>query len=440
MSFFLYLAFIALTYLRPVEAFAQELQVYRPMVVLGLIGFAAALVHALSRSTCKARPRYFVLIGGLLLCISLSKITNGWMGGVSVALSDFSTSALLFLIAPLCVTSFARIRTALIVVAMSTLTLCVWGIVSYHTGYMADRLVLAQSAGEGFGDSEPVPEIPAEDNSGRYLWRVRHLGFLSDPNDFGQVIVIALPMLTLLYRPKQHLRNLMLVGIPVVAMIYTLFLTHSRGAILGVAAVLFFAARKRMGSVRSTALICIMLAGFVVTNAAGGRAFSTDEESAGGRILAWSEGLAMLSSHPVFGIGYGDFGNHFEYTAHNSYVLCFAELGLVGYFIWLAMIINAIGDLPGAATAETEEPDPDAVQCATILRLSMVGFLTCAYFLSRTYAPPLFLLLGLCVVCAQCARDQDGVETPRKWAGLTGVVLVASIALIYVMVIFKHST
>ena len=44
-----------------------------------------------------------------------------------------------------------------------------------------------------------------------------------------------------------------------------------------------------------------------------------------------------------------------------------------------------------------------AWQTASLLRSSMVGYLTCAWFLSRTYGPALFFLLALCIGAWLCA-------------------------------------
>ncbi len=112
MVFYLYLAFVALAYLRPMEAFAPELGIYRPMMILGLVALAAAVVPVLDTGRTAARKLHFVLMLALLACISLSKIANGWAGGAAVALSDFSTSALLFVLTLLNVTSIPRRRSA----------------------------------------------------------------------------------------------------------------------------------------------------------------------------------------------------------------------------------------------------------------------------------------------------------------------------------------
>jgi hypothetical protein len=427
-----------------VEAFAPELEIYRPMVILSLVALYAAVVHALGTGRTAARKLHFVLMLALLACIAISKIANGWTGGAAAALSDFSPSALLFLLTVLNVTSIPRLRLTLATIVLSTLIISVEGIAAYHYGFMADRLVLRQQIGEeGNGQQADAVDVPANDTSGQFLWRVRNIGFLSDPNDFAQVIVVALPVLGIWYRQRRSFRNVVLLGVPGAAFLYTLFLTHSRGALLGLASLLFFGMRKTLGVVKTGILVGALLVTVGVMNVAGGRGFSFQEESAGARILAWSAGLTMLRQQPLFGVGYNNFTEHHDLTAHNSFVLCFAELGLIGYFTWLALVVIAFRDVNQVANLSEEGAELTSRPYAAMLRSSLLGFLTCAYFLSRTYAPPLFLLLSLCVVTWRCAHDEESnskLLTAQRWVLPTASILVGSLALVYVMVRVKHGT
>jgi putative inorganic carbon (HCO3(-)) transporter len=444
MVFFLYLAFVALAYLRPVEAFAPELAIYRPMLILGSVALYATVVQALGAGRGAATMLHFVLMLALLAWIALSKIANGWAGGAAVALSDFSTSALLFLLTVLNVTSIPRLRVTLATIVLSMVIVSVAGIAAYHYGFMGDSLVLRQQIGEeGDGQLADALDVPANDTSGQFLWRVRYLGFLNDPNDLAQVIVVVLPLLGIWYRQRRFFSNVVLLGVPGAIFLYTIFLTHSRGSVLGLASLLFFGMRKTLGVVKTGILVGVLLGAVVVTNVAGGRGFSTQEESAGDRILAWSEGLTMLRHQPLFGVGYNSFTDHHDRTAHNSFVLAFAELGLIGYFTWLALVVTAFRDVNQVANLSEEGAEVVSRPYAAMLRSSLLGFLTCAFFLSRTYAPPLFLLLALCAVTWRCASDEVGntkLLPAQRWVLATASLLVGSIALVYVMVLAKHGT
>ena len=201
--------------------------------------------------------------------------------------------------------------------------------------------------------------------------------------------------------------------------------------------------RNALGVVKTGILVGVLLGAVVVTNVAGGRGFSAQEESAGERILAWSEGLTMLRHQPLFGVGYNSFTDHHDRTAHNSFVLGFAELGLIGYFAWLALVVTAFRDVNQVANLSEEGAEVVSRPYAAMLRSSLLGFLTCAFFLSRTYAPPLFLLLALCAATWRCASDEvrnTKLLPSQRWILATALLLVGSIALVYVMVLAKHGT
>lgn len=269
------------------------------------------------------------------------------------------------------------------------------------------------------------------------------MGFLTDPNDFGQAIVMALPFLIGGYVASKKTRSLLIVGIGFVISMYTIYLTHSRGALLGIGALLFFGIKRRLGTVKTAILLGLMAAASTAASGlAGGREFSTDEESAGGRIDAWSEGLKMLLSHPIFGIGYGNFLDYHSYTAHNTFVLCFSELGLTGYFIFIGMLVLTFKNLNRAI--EFLPDGSEEKKWAALHRTSLVGFLTCAFFLSRTYVPNLYILFALCLCASQFVPRQlvDEIQPPLatvKWVKTSAVLSIASIIAIYIIVILKNA-
>ena len=72
---------------------------------------------------------------------------------------------------------------------------------------------------------------------------------------------------------------------------------------------------------------------------------STEEDSASARIDSWSVAIELIQSYPLFGVGARQFIEHHPKTAHNSWLLCGAELGLFGYVPWLLMIYMSIKNL-----------------------------------------------------------------------------------------------
>ena len=115
-------------------------------------------------------------------------------------------------------------------------------------------------------------------------------------------------------------------------------------------------------------------------------------------------------------------------TAHNTFMLCAAELGLVGLFLFTSLLLFSFRELNGVIAGSAD--DPSVRRFATGLRAALVGFLACAWFLSRTYDPLLYILLGLCLASGRAlgktaAEQQRWVFATSLWAFLTLVLLYA---------------
>jgi putative inorganic carbon (hco3(-)) transporter len=445
MSFTLFIIYVLFTYLRPIETIAPDLAEYRPMLILWALAFVGAGFRVLVRNEVAARPVHFGLLGALVISIALSQIVNQWAGGALLVVAEFSATAMLMVLCMLNLTSFRRLQVTCVIIACGVVVLAGLSAYSFHTGFMAEELVLRQNVIDG-EDSDGPQEVqeyaaPAADKSGRYLMRVRSLGFLNDPNDFAQTMVMVLPLLLLFYAPGLALRNLLIVAAPSALLGYAIYLTHSRGALLGLGALALLVAQRVMGLSRALLLFAVVVVG-AGTVSFGGREFSTKEESAAERVEAWQEGLTMLRSKPVLGVGYGNFMDHHVRTAHNSFVLCFAELGLVGYFAWLGLIVLTYKGLVQAI--RLAPPDAPERRVAVMLRASLLAYLACAWFLSRTYSPGLFVLLGLCVASWFCVKQihgppaKAGLEEPLLWRMSTLIAMVASIAAVYAFVLVQR--
>ncbi len=149
----------------------------------------------------------------------------------------------------------------------------------------------------------------------------------------------------------------------------------------------------------------------------------------------------MLKASPLFGVGkgmYGDFSEH-GLVAHNSFVHCWAELGLFGYFFWLGMVIASAKDGWALSKAQPVGED-DAAELSRLGRAGfagLAGFMAAAMFLSRTYVAPLYILFALLAALRQiyeanCGPLQAAFQ-PRDWKLVLAAELV-SIPALYVAV------
>ena len=257
-------------------------------------------------------------------------------------------------------------------------------------------------------------------------------GVIGDPNDFGQLLVCAAPLTFFFWRAKKPFRNIAIVILPVCVLLFGVYLTHSRGALLALSMIAIVAARRRIGTVPALLLVSGFFVAAMALHFTGGRGISA--ESGADRTELWSESLQILKSHPLFGVGGGSLSDYIGQTSHNSIAVCAAELGLFGLFFWSMFLFSTCRDALAIASQRnrTEEeaivtedgPFPEmttqfeAVDTAEVIRLgrlvvlSLVGFMVTGWFLSRAFALTLFILGGMAEVVYEMAL-QRGIITAR---------------------------
>jgi O-antigen ligase len=373
--FFYLLLYVALIYIRIHEY--PDVSINAPVISISL---AIAFVFWLFSGKKDFTAPQLKLLLVFYFVMAFSVVVNGWAGGAVQVAVEFLPIFVLFFITATSVDSISRQRQMFFVIVAATAVAAADG-------------VRAATTGVGWSGAVPV-------EGGRIIY----LGFLGDPNDLAAAFLIALPMT--LYLSGIASRYLFRLGGFAVALLllYGIYLTNSRGALLALLAMAAVFFSMRYGLAKSILLLPFVVVPLLVMPSRLDTV-SADEESAEGRIDAWYEGIDMLIHNPVFGVGKGNFTEHNYLTAHNSFVLVFAETGLVGYFFWLSLIIvsyHMLGrirlysgrkDIPIAEAAEWLAHR----RIAQTLLLALTGFLGACLFLSRSYVVLLYLLIALIV-------------------------------------------
>jgi hypothetical protein len=298
-----------------------------------------------------------------------------------------------------------------------------------------------------------MPQIGADG----IIWRLKGQNFIGDPNDFGQLLVCLLPLTFIFWRPKKILLNMAIV-FPMVVMIGVgIYLTHSRGALLAIMGVVILAFRRKIGTVPSVVLGVGVFVAAMALHATGGRDISADAGQ--DRTALWGDGLGLLKLHPIFGAGFNQMADIIGKTAHNSIIVCAAELGLFGLFCWSLFLLPTVRDAMAVASPtgltdavvlpvddspyayiapRMEKLDKTAIGgMGRLIFFSLVGFLICAMFLSRAFVMTFFLLGGMAEVVFQMALDR-GMIAPRlpfgKSALYSGILSLLLVPGMYVIV------
>lgn len=124
--------------------------------------------------------------------------------------------------------------------------------------------------------------------------------------------------------------------------------------------------------------------------------------SAQGRIDAWKAGLGMVAHNPALGVGAGHFGPRWGKTAHSTYVLAMAELGLPGLICVLMLVVgnmraNMALRARVMAASEIKDQQEERARLLFLTTAAVIGFAVAGAFLSATYYPHLYVLTGLLI-------------------------------------------
>jgi putative inorganic carbon (HCO3(-)) transporter len=268
--------------------------------------------------------------------------------------------------------------------------------------------------------------------------------FLGDGNDFALSIGLLFPaIIGVALLARTRFRRFFAWGAAAVIPL-SLVASQSRGATLGLAAALaylWWRSTKKMVTLVAIGFVGLGIIAYAPAqyfNRIGGLGSAASQDtSAQGRLQAWSGSVGMALKSPI-GIGIGRFGDLWGRTAHSTYFLALGELGIPGFVCVLMLILGNIRanvKLRKALLAQVGADPPE--QAARSLRLldminaALVYFAVTGGFLSATYYPHIYVLMGLLIAsrefarrdcqAAAGARAPDPGKKPKSAPGFPGV-------------------
>ena len=294
-----------------------------PIKIIGSLTFISTLIHYGGKKSAwdffkKPQIRLFLFF---LIWIFISGITQpGWASRENFTM--FISNAILGVTILILIKNAKKFRLMLWFIIISISFICLQTVLSY--------LGIDRAGGTGYG-----------------------------PNEFAIAI---LPFIAITFYmalgEKNMVLKLILVSIATVIFL-ALISTVSRGGIVGLGGILLISAFKAKKKIVSILLVCIISILFLnnmpqnlrerfkktqVTNDARGIG-DGDIDSTTRRYYLAQAGWRIFLSHPIFGIGVGNY--YYENRnyapvipgrAHNMYLEIMAELGLIGIILFLGTI------------------------------------------------------------------------------------------------------
>ena len=340
----------------------------------------------------------------LLLAVGVSHLSHGFVWGARSSIFEFSKLLMLYGLIIGLVNTPRRLS---VFIKWLTLAISVTAALAMLDHFDFVSIAAIESVQDHGLEEDGVIER---------VERIRGTGIFRDPNDFGLILVTGSILCAChLFRPGIGvLRYVWLV--PASTLLGALVLTQSRGALLSLisavpAVVLFF---------RGSKYAAVPLLGLpILTLAFSSRMTDVNSISQGtgqSRLQIWSESFQVFQQYPLFGLGEGLIADELGVVTHNSFLHCYAELGLFGGSAFFACFLAAGWSLwslrhcarhkvcplskptvlaEGAFGANDQKTKKIlAYQCGFLfaaLSACAVAILT----LSRQFVAPTYLILGL---------------------------------------------
>jgi O-antigen ligase len=259
----------------------------------------------------------------------------------------------------------------------------------------------------------------------------RLAGAGGDPNETAAAMVAGLALATALgmaMRGRPFVRTACFVA-AIICML-ALFLTSSRGGLIALAVALIaavFLGGRRRGTMLAAALAAVLVTVFYFATIAPDdvRERVTHPEGGTGRVDIWKVGWRMVENNTIEGVGAGNFPTssiHYllepgklvrddfivdtPKVAHNTYLQVLAELGIVGFVLFMTILLFGLVCAFKAhrAAAAAEDRELDIIARATVVAL--VALFAAYFFVSRDYGKQLWLLLALAPVMLEISRRE----------------------------------
>jgi hypothetical protein len=337
-------------------------------LMLNFLGAFAIGLLSLDQKKKLPYDRTTLFLLWFFFAMIISNLVRGQVGVIQTYFLQMMTNVLLYVLVQFSVTTEKKMRRLLLTIVLLLMFVCY-------------QCYIQVTQGANWGGLEPLTR---NDNSSdeatlQPIW----YGVLGDPNDLGMILIAFVPYIfnRIFFQSISFLAKINWL-VAIFVLIYTVILTDSRGSQLALIAALgsFFVIKQRS----VVGLIFAGVCGIVLLSLGGGRMgeVTSGDHSAMGRVYAWILALELFAMSPISGVGANCFMNYHAYTTHNSFVLAFAEVGLLGFVAYISLFIVPINSAVRVALKETNK-----LVSIEIIALSsgLIGIMVSIFFISRTY-------------------------------------------------------
>lgn len=447
MQFFLFILANALLFIRPSELIPDlhAVEIYRWFILACLVVSAPAVLKLASVRFPEVPP--------IMTCVLLllpSVIASGFFHGDFELLQETSVEyvkvLIYFLLLIALVTDVVHLRSFLRWIGIFSAAVTLIAVLRYHADLEGPPPERKSNPGNQkvVHGTYVVDEV--RDPQTGQLVKVQRMcgtGIFNDPNDFALILVTAIPLCLCWLTDPQSRASRPFWLVLLLFFGYALMLTHSRGGFLAMMAGLVTLVHLKYGAKKTVLLGIVFLPVLLVAFAGRMTSFSADEGTGQARIQLWSDGLDFFRVSPVIGIGMDNYRMFSNHVAHNSFIHCFTELGVIGGTLFLGAFYLALKGMYDLRQ-RLDDVEPELQRLYPFVSAMLVGYTVGITFLSRSYIVPTYMILGVTIVFLRLHSTQTIVPLPRwtvgTWPRLAGIsccFLIASFVFVRMFVSWR---
>lgn len=226
--------------------------------------------------------------------------------------------------------------------------------------------------------------------------------------DMALMLIMGMPMALYLVLTAGHRllsRFLQLANLAYLPLaMYAVILTGSRTSLLAAVPFVLYVALTPLIRRRHRVLIFVVLAALLVAiipfipqaliSRLGTLGSSIAGEDLGGRVALWRDAIGVLASHAFLGTGGGTLDGIIGSAAHNTYVSIATETGMIGFTLFLAILVVVLFETWRA-------PVKNRSMWIAVLGTWAIGVLS----LSWDFRKLTWLILGLAVIAGNMRTE-----------------------------------
>jgi len=237
---------------------------------------------------------------------------------------------------------------------------------------------------------------------------------LGDPNDLSLVLLFPASFALSLVLTRGTHWGLRFIGLIIFCLIVSAVIaTQSRGGMLGILAVMgvfgsqIIRSKVVLGMLGVIALLGLFAVAGVAERKSGGAHEAGIDESAMGRLHAWSAATRMALHNPLTGVGLDNFlQNYFDYShfwdgknhaVHSTWFGVMAESGMLGFILFMTLVFmtgRKAYKLFIRLKHDTRAP-PIIYATSWALLSGLAGFCVSGTFLTMGFHWPFYIILAI---------------------------------------------